>query len=88
LVWFSNHQRIVHANPRSVHWLKQIEVIFYRQFTIQRKSHTLMKDSIYEAFVTASLVFAATAAAHGQSACFDTAMNLNLVGQHFYQTLN
>lgn len=47
-----------------------------------------MKDSIYEAFVTASLVFAATAAAHGQSACFDTAMNLNLVGQHFYQTLN
>jgi hypothetical protein len=25
--WGSRHQRIVHANPRSVHWLNRIEVV-------------------------------------------------------------
>jgi hypothetical protein len=53
-----------------------------------RTSRTLVKDIIDKAFATASLVFAAAAAARGQSACFCVATNLNLVGQHFFQTSN
>jgi hypothetical protein len=74
-----DHQRIVHANPRSVHWLNRIEIVSWAKSMLKRTDRTLMKDNIHKAFATVSPAFAAASAARGQAARFCAAPNLNPV---------
>ncbi|HEU5396311.1 MAG TPA: hypothetical protein VFV81_04030, partial [Verrucomicrobiae bacterium] len=51
---WANDQRIVHANPRSVHWLAAVEMVIYAKANPKSTRRIVFHEAVFESFVTVS----------------------------------